>query len=59
MAMSEKDAIKHFNVELLLKLPLDDEIFFGMAKKADLFPLGSSESIATEPTKAKKVSYFL
>jgi len=37
MAMSEKEAIKHFNVELLQKLPLDDEIFFGMAKKTTCF----------------------
>jgi len=59
MAISAKDAINKFNVRLLQKLPLDDEIFFGMAKEADLFPLGSGESIAAQPTRAKKVSHFL
>jgi len=59
MAMSAKEAIKDSNVKLLQKLPLDDDIFFAMAKEADLFPLGSGESIAAQPTRAKKVSYFL
>jgi len=31
--MSEKEVIKHFNVELLQKLPLDDEIFLEWQKK--------------------------
>ena len=59
MAISAKDAIKKFNVKLLQKLPLDEEIFFGMAKTANLFPGGNAESIAAEPTRAKKVAYFL
>ena len=59
MALSAKNAIKKFNVKLLQKLPLDEEIFFGMAKKANLFPGGNAESIAAEPTRAKKVAYFL
>ena len=59
MAISAKDAIKKFNVKLLQKLPLEEEIFFGMAKTANLFPGGNAESIAAEPTRAKKVAYFL
>ena len=57
--MSAKDAIKHFNVELLRHLPLEDDIFFAMANRANLFPLDVSNSIAAEPTRAKKVAYFL
>ena len=57
--MSARDAIKKFNVELLRQLPLENDIFFGMAKQADLFPLDTGDSIAAEPTRAKKVTYFL
>ena len=57
--MSAKDAIKKFNVQLLKQLPLDDDMFFAMAKQADLFPLDTGDSIAAKPTRAKKVSYFL
>ena len=59
MAKSAKDVIKKFNVELLQQLPLDKEMFFGMAKTANLFPGGSAESIAALPTRAKKAAYFL
>ena len=59
MAISAKDAMKKFNVKLLQELPLDDDIFFGMAKTANLFPGSNAESIAAEPTRAKKVAYFL
>ena len=59
MAMSAKDVIKKINVKLLQQLPLDDDIFFGMAKEANLFPGGNAESIAAKPTRAKKVSHFL
>ena len=57
--MSAKVAITKFNVKLLQQLPLDDKTFFAMAKQADLFPLDTGDSIAAEPTRAKKVSYFL
>ena len=57
--MSAKVAITKFNVNLLEQLPLDDNTFFAMAKQADLFPLDAGNSIAAEPTRAKKVSYFL
>jgi len=33
MAISAKDAINKFNVRLLQKLPLDDEIFFWNGKR--------------------------
>ena len=59
MAMSAKDVIKKFNVKLLQQLPLDDDIFFGMAKEENLFPGGNADSIAAKPTRAKKVSHFL
>jgi len=59
MAISAQDAIKKFYVKLVKKLPLDDAIFFGMIKQANLFPLDSGDSIAAQPTRAKKVSYFL
>ena len=57
--MSAKDAIKQFNVELLRQLPLENDIFFGMARRADLFPLDTGDSIAAEPTRAKKVAFLL
>ena len=57
--MSAKDAIKHFNVELLCHLPLENELFFAMANRANLFPLGTGASIAAKPTRAEKVAYFL
>jgi len=61
MAISAQDAIKKFYVKLVKKLPLDDDIFFGMVKQANLFPLDSGDSIiiAEVPTRAKKVCYFL
>ena len=58
-ALSAKEVIKNFNVKLLKQLPLDDDIFFGMAKEANLFPLGTSDGIAAKRTRARKVSYFL
>ena len=57
--MSPSEAINQFNVELLCQLPLESDIFFAMAKRADLFPLDTGDSIAAQPTRAKKVSYFL
>jgi len=59
MAILAQDAIKKFNVKLLRKLPLDDPIFFGMLKEANLLPLDSADNIAAQSTKANKVSYFL
>ena len=59
VTMSAGDVIKQFTVELVHQLPLEDDIFFAMAKHADLFPLDISDSIVAKPTRAKKVSYFL
>ena len=56
---SAKDAIKHFNVELLQELPLENDIFLAMTRRADLFPLDTYDSTAAETTRAKKVAYFL
>lgn len=59
MVLSAKEAIKKYYVELLTKLPLDDEIFFGMVKCAGLLPLNTGDNIMANPTRAEKVAYFL
>ena len=59
MKVSAKDAIKQINVELLHQLPLENDIFFAMARRAGLFPLDTGDSIAAEPTRAKKVAFLL
>ena len=40
-------------------MPLEDVKFFAMARRAGLFPLDTYDSTAAEPTRAKKVAYFL
>ena len=57
--ISAKDAIIRFNLEILQQLPLENDIFFAMAKRANLFPLDTGDFIAAEPTRARKVTYFL
>ena len=57
--MSAREAIKNFYVELVQQLPLESGIFYAMARQADLFPLDTGDSITAEPTRAKKVTYFL
>ena len=59
MAISPKDAIKKFKVELLQELPLDDPIFFAMAERVDLFPMDTGDTIRAEKSRAHKVDYFL
>ena len=59
VTLSAREAIKQYYVELVQQLPLESGIFYAMAKQADLFPLDSGDSIAAEPTRAKKVTYFL
>ena len=56
---SAKDAIRKFNVELLQELPLENDIFLAMARRAGLFPLDTYESTSAQLTRAKKVAYFL
>ena len=57
--LSAKVAITKLKVKLLQQLPLNSNTFFAMAKQTDLFPLDTSDSIVAEPTRAKKISYFL
>ena len=59
VTVSAKDIVKQFSVKLHEQLPLDNDIFFAMAEQAGMFPLNTGDSIKAEPTKAKKVSYFL
>ena len=59
MAISAKDAVMQHKVELLRELPLEEAIFFAMAEKAKLFPLGTGDSIRAEKTRVDKVDYFL
>ena len=59
MVHSEEDAIREFNVKLLEILPLDNPMFFGMANKAKLFPLGTDNQIQARLTRADKVTYFI
>ena len=54
-----REAIKQFKVKLVQQLPLENDIFFAMAEQAGLFPLDNGDSIAAEPTRANKVTYFL
>ena len=54
-----RDAIKQFNVKLIQQLPLENDIFFAMAKQVGLFPLDTGDSIAAKSTRAQKVTYFL
>ena len=59
MVHSEEDAIREFNVKLLKILPLDNPMFFGMADKAKLFPLGTDNQIQAIQTRDGKVTYFI
>ena len=59
MPLSAKDAVRKFYVELIEYLPLENPIFFAMAKVANLFPLGTADIIAAKPTRADKAAYFL
>ena len=59
MAISAKDAVQKFKVELLQELPLDEPIFFAMAERTGLFPMGTGKSIRAQGSRAHKVDYFL
>ena len=59
MAISAKDAVQKFKVELLQELPLDETLFFAMAERAGLFPVGTGDSIRDQGSRADKVDYFL
>ena len=59
MAMSASEAIKTFNVRLIQEVPLDNTMFFAMAKSAGLFPLDTEDCIMAQDTNTKKVTYLL
>ena len=54
-----KDALTHFNEDLLKILPLQSKFFLAKLKKAGLLPDNSGPSIRAKATKEEKVSYFL
>ena len=54
MALSANEAITKFNVRLVQELPLDDAVFYAMAKSAGLFPLDHADSVQAQKTKAEK-----
>ena len=59
VTLSPNEAIKQFNEELVRQLPLESDVFFAKAKKADLFPLDTGDFIAAKSTRPKKVSCLL
>ena len=59
MAKSVSEAIKTFYVRLIQEVPLDNAVFFEMAKAAGLFPLDTEDSIMAQVTNTKKVTYLL
>ena len=59
MAVSASEAIKTFYVRLIQEVPLDNTMFFAMAKAADLFPLDTEDCIMAQDTNTKKVTYLL
>ena len=59
MALSAKDAVQKFRVQLLQELPLDDPVFFAMVERAGLFPLDTNRRTKAEKTRGLKVDYFL
>ena len=54
----EQAAIVKYNVELMRKLPPDDVIFFGMAKKAGLFPLNLEANIRAKAQELREWHAF-
>ena len=59
MALSASEAIKTFYVKLIQEVPLDNTVFFAMAKSAGLFPLNTEDCVMAQETNAKKVTYLL
>ena len=59
MSTTRNQALKDYGVDLLKHLPLEDEIFFAMVERAELFPLDTGNNIKAKDTRVKKVSYFL
>ena len=59
MAVSPNEAIQSFYVRLVKEVPLNDAVFYAMAKKAGLFPLDLDDSVKAQKTNADKVTYLL
>ena len=59
MAISAKQAIKNYYVQLINEVPLENTQFYGLANQADLFPLGSGADVQAKATRAEKVAYLL
>ena len=59
MALSPKEALRKFKVELLTELPLEDPVFFAKIDRAGLFPNGTGRSVKAEKTRPLKVDYFI
>ena len=55
----QKATIKEFFVELVEKLPLEDQRFYATLYGADLCPIGTGGIIEKKETRADKVTYFL
>ena len=59
MTLSASEAIKTFYVRLIQEVPLDNTVFFAMAKSAGLFPLDTEDCVMAQETNTKKVTYLL
>ena len=57
--MTAREAFSHFNMELHQQLPLENDVFFALAKQGGLFPLDNSDSIAAISTRVQKVNHLL
>ena len=58
MAVPEKDILQLFYVELIQRLPLESDKFFGIVKKLACCHY-TGDKIKAENTRSSKVSYFL
>ena len=59
MAVSAKDVLQQFYLELIQVLPLESDQFFAMIKNAGLLPLDTGDNVRAERTRSAKVSYLL
>ena len=59
MEMAASEAIKIFYLKLIQEVPLDNTVFFAMAKSAGLFPLDIEDCVMAQETNTKKVTYLL
>ena len=59
MALSAKEAIRKYKVELLEELPLEDPVFFAKIDRAGLFPNSVGGIVKAEKTRPHKVDCFM